>query len=179
MKKHRIYKTLSWITILVVSTALAGCGAFSFLGFGMASVNLQPSKTMNVGDEKQPLPIEVRIYQLKSDYKMKKADFKSIWKNDKGVLDETLLDKKEVMVYPGKNLEIEIEKKDEAKYIGVAAIFRKPDEESDGWKHIIELSSWNIGSQDIDLIIGKNSLKVGVLEEEENHDKNEDEKTGE
>jgi type VI secretion system VasD/TssJ family lipoprotein len=61
--------------------SLVGCGAFTFLGFGTASVNLQPSETMNVDDNGNPLPTVVRIYQLKSKYKMEKADFRSLWKN--------------------------------------------------------------------------------------------------
>jgi type VI secretion system VasD/TssJ family lipoprotein len=78
-----------------------------------------------------------------------------------------LLEKKEVTIYPGKKQEIEIEKKDDAKYIGIVAIFRKPNEEQDKWKHIVELSSWNVGSQGINIILGKDNLKIGVLEEEE------------
>lgn len=163
-KQNSKFLTFSACCWMILS--LVGCGAFTFLGFGKASVNLQPSKTMNVDDNGNPLPTVVRIYQLKSKYKMDKADFKSLWKNDKVLLDDDLLEKKEITVYPGKKQEIKIEKKDDAKYIGIVAIFRKPNEEQGKWKYTAEFSSWNLGSQDIDIILGKDNLKIGVLEEE-------------
>lgn len=165
MRKQTGKLSLLVVYLLIFAT---GCGAVKYLGFGMASINLQPSKTMNLGNNGSPLPTIVRIYQLKSKYKMEKADFKSLWRNDKVVLDDTLLEKKEVTVYPGQKQEIKIEKKDEARFIGIVAIFRKPNEETNGWKHIAELTSWTIGSQDIQLIVGKDELKIGILEEEKN-----------
>ena len=151
---------------LGASVFLTGCGYFRYVGLWMPDVNLQPSSKMNPGENGEPLPTGVRIYQLTTKDKMEKSDFKSLWKNDKAVLDDTLLAKKEVTVYPGKIQEIEIKKKSGASYIGVMAIFRKPNEESGKWKYIVKLTPWTFGSQDIDLIIGKDALKAGVLGEE-------------
>ncbi len=144
-----------------------GCGVTNMLGFGAAGINLQPSETMNIGENGNPLPTVVWIYQLKSKARMEKADFKTIWRSDKEVLDDDLLEKKEIMIYPGKNQEIALEKKDKTRYIAIIAIFRKPNEETGKWKQIIDANSWTIGSQELNSILGKDILKLGVLEEKE------------
>jgi type VI secretion system protein VasD len=149
-------------------SGLSGCGV---MGFGMAKVNLQPSKLMNVSDDGNPLPTVVWIYQLKSKNKMEQANFMAIWRNDKEILDDDLLEKKEVTIYPGKAQDIETKKKDGAGYIAIVAIFRNPDEDTNKWKQIFELASWSVGSQKINVIIAENSLKVGILKESESQEK--------
>ena len=168
-------KLISMIVSLLIFT---GCGVQKMLkesvGIGLANLHLYPADMMNVDDNQNPLPTIVRIYQLKSKYKMEKAGFKTIWRNDKETLDDDLLEKQEITVYPGKNREIGIEKKENARYIAIVAIFRKPDTETNLWKQIIEFESWTIGSQNIEISIEKDRLKIGV-EEEEKHEKEEKE----
>ena len=159
------------ISIIVSLLIFTGCGVQKiikeYVGIGLANIHLRPANMMNVDDNGNPLPTIVRIYQLKSKYKMEKADFKTIWRNDKETLDDDLLEKQEITVYPGKNRKIAIEKKENARYIAIVAIFRKPDTETNQWKQIIEFESWIIGSQNIEIGIEKNSLKIGVEEKEE------------
>jgi type VI secretion system protein VasD len=162
-------KTMRKLVLFFVSFLLLpslGCGVSKMLGFGEAEINLQPSEIMNIGENGNPLPTVIWIYQLKSKDRMEKADFKTIWRSDKEILDDDLLEKKEIMIYPGKNQEIELEKKDNTRYIAIIAIFRKPNEETGKWKQIIDADSWTIGSQKIDVIVGKDVLKLDVLEDE-------------
>ena len=161
MNKHA-EKTICLVYLLAV--LFSGCGC---LGFGTTDVYLYPAKKMNADDLGQPLPTVVWVYQLKSKDRMEQADFKAIWKNDKGALADDLLEKKEITIYPKEIQRVKLDEKEGVKYIAVVAIFRKPDEEANTWRKIIEVRSLTLGSQDIDLTVEQNVLKVGILKLEE------------
>jgi type VI secretion system protein VasD len=104
----------------------------------------------------------VRVYQLKGKSKFQQATFNDLWKSDKEVLGDEMVDRKEMTVQPGAKaeLEIDLEVKRGATYLGVMALFRKHDVE--GWRQIVEASSsaLNPMTPKVKLIVDKNMLKL-------------------
>jgi type VI secretion system protein VasD len=123
---------------------------------------LTTTKSLNQDDAGASLPVVVRVYQLKTPGRFQHAEFKTLWKNDKDVLESDLLERKELTVFPDAKavVEIDVQKKNGAEYVGVMALFRKPDMES--WKQIIraESSSWNPFTPKIKLVLDQYRVKL-------------------
>lgn len=97
-------------------------------------VQLVPTNAINQDDAGAPLPVVVRVYQLKGKERFQQATFKALWKGDKEVLGEDLVDRKELIVYPEKkaDLYIDLDVKHGATHIGIMGLFRQPQVE--GWR---------------------------------------------
>lgn len=125
-------------------------------------VMLTTTRSLNHDDSGAGLPVVVRIYQLKAPGKFQQAEFKTLWKNDKDVLEGDVLERKEVTVFPDAKsvVEIDVQKKNGAAYIGVMALFRKPEMES--WKQIVraESSSWNPFTPKIKMVLDQYRVKL-------------------
>lgn len=95
------------------------------------------TKQLNVNDDGAPLPVIVRVYQLRQKEKFEQASFTALWKGDKELLESDVLERRELTLHPESELtvELEVETKKGAEYIGVLALFRKPD--NDAWKKIM------------------------------------------
>ena len=64
--------------------------------------------------------------------------FNQLWKNDEGILGKTLLTRNELILNPASKDQVELDKHDEAKYVGVVAVFRNPIDRK--WRALRELS---------------------------------------
>ena len=104
-------------------------------------VVLKPAASLNQGDQGESLPVIVRVYQLRAKDKFQRATFNSLWKNDKEALEGDVLERKEVTVHPETEtrLDIDLDLKHGAVFIGVMALFRKPGVE--GWKQVVAANS--------------------------------------
>jgi type VI secretion system protein VasD len=91
--------------------------------------------TLNPDESGNPLPVVLRIYQLKDKEGIEEAEFKSLWKEDAKVLKESLLDRQEVTIFPGAGHQIQIALKKETNYLMAMALFRKPDGKT--WRRIV------------------------------------------
>ncbi len=144
--------------LLVVLALCIGCSSDT----EKWRVLLLPTGTLNQDDTGYSLPVLVRVYQLKGKDKFQQATFNDLWKSDKEVLGDDLVDRKEITVQPGTKaeLEIDLEVKRGATYLGVMALFRKHDVE--GWRQIVEASSsaLNPMTPKVKLIVDKNMLKL-------------------
>ncbi len=80
---------------------------------------------LNTDNMGRSFPVLVKVYELKSDNMFKNADFFSLQTNDKGVLQDDLLHKDEILLRPGKNAVIKRMLSPEASAIGVVAEFRE------------------------------------------------------
>jgi type VI secretion system protein VasD len=125
-------------------------------------VVLMPTNTLNQDDTGGSLPVLVRVYQLRAKEKFQQATFKTLWKSDKEALEGDLLERKEVTIHPGKEteLELDLEVKRGATFIGVMAIFRQPNAE--GWKQVVpaQSSAMNPFTPKVELVLNNNTIKV-------------------
>jgi type VI secretion system protein VasD len=129
-------------------------------------VSLASTKQLNVDDSGAPLPVVVRVYQLRHKEKFDEASFKSLWKSDKDVLEGDLLERKELTLHPESEvvLELEVDRKKGADYIGVMALFRKPDGNS--WRQVLstDISHMPFSTPVVKLILDQHTVTVKVKE---------------
>jgi len=125
-------------------------------------VQMVPTNTINQDDAGAPLPVVVRVYQLKGRERFQQATFKALWKGDKDVLGEDLVDRKELIVYPEKkaDLYIDLDVKHGATHIAVMALFRQPQVE--GWRQIAEATSSSLNplTPKVKVYVDRNMLKL-------------------
>ena len=121
-----------------------------------------PTSTLNQDDTGGSLPVLVRVYQLRAKEKFQQATFKTLWKSDKEALEGDLLERKEITIQPGAEteLDVDLEVKRGAAYIGVMALFRQPNAE--GWKQVVpaQSSAMNPLTPKVKLVLNNNTLQV-------------------
>ncbi|HTQ05817.1 MAG TPA: type VI secretion system lipoprotein TssJ [Polyangiaceae bacterium] len=71
-------------------------------------------------------PLQVRIYQLKSDARLRAASFEDVWQNDAKVLEGELVSVEEQTIFPGKTLQVSVTPKPDAHYLALVGLFREP-----------------------------------------------------
>ncbi|WP_152223646.1 type VI secretion system lipoprotein TssJ [Pseudomonas sp. SCB32] len=79
----------------------------------------------------------VRIYQLKDDKALDKADYPSLLSNSSSVLAEDLLDEHWLVLKPGEGAQLNAALANETKFVAVVALFRAPDRQEGNWRLIL------------------------------------------
>jgi type VI secretion system protein VasD len=72
------------------------------------------------------LPVQVRIYQLKSDAALKNAAFDEVWQKEAEILKADLVKSDEYTIFPGKTQVIPIKPSPDASRLAAVALFREP-----------------------------------------------------
>lgn len=125
-------------------------------------VTFTSTKLLNQDDSGEALPVVVRVYQLKGKDKFQQATFKALWKNDRELLEGDLLDRKEITVHPDSEtvLDVDLDVKHGAAFLGVMALFRKPDVTS--WKELVpaEASLVNPFTPKVKIVLDQSTVKV-------------------
>lgn len=152
------FATASRCLLLFAAVLAAGCSSDT----RKWQLALTSTKTLNEDDSGAALPVVVRVYQLKGKDKFQQATFKALWKNDKELLEGELVERKEIMVHPDTEtvLDVELDVKHGAAYLGVMALFRKPDVMS--WKELVpaQASSLNPFTPKVKLVLDHYTVKV-------------------
>jgi type VI secretion system protein VasD len=91
-----------------------------------ARVTIAASEQVNAGPDGRGLPVQVRLYQLKSEAKLMNAFFEEVWNDDAKTLEGDLLGKRELTAFPGKSQEIVLEPLPDGRVLGAVALFREP-----------------------------------------------------
>jgi type VI secretion system protein VasD len=91
-----------------------------------ARVTITASEQVNAGPDGRGLPVQVRLYQLKSEAKLMNAFFEEVWNDDAKTLEGDLLGKRELTAFPGKSQEVVLEPMPEGRVLGAVALFREP-----------------------------------------------------
>lgn len=121
------------------------------------NLSFLPTENMNADNRGGPLPTTIRIYLLKSDERFNNADFKSLWKKDLETLSEDLIERRDLNVYPENRAKISLKKAMDANYLGIVAIFRRPNEDNK-WKQMIDLQNTFPG--DISVVINRDNIEI-------------------
>lgn len=150
----RTYFNFSLLLFLcTVSFGLAACGKRAI------NLSVAGSKTLNVDDGGDPLPVLVRIYQLKGKEKIEGADFISLWKGDQAILEGDLLDRQEITLLPDTQVVIKVDPKKEAEYLALMVLFRKP--QGNGWREIIPLKGKKVRS--VEISVEEQAVKISKI----------------
>jgi type VI secretion system protein VasD len=71
-------------------------------------------------------PVQLQIFQLKSDARLRTASFEDIWQSAPKTLEGELVSSEQHTLFPGEKKTIAIAPKPDAAYVGVVALFREP-----------------------------------------------------
>lgn len=71
-------------------------------------------------------PVQLRIYQLKSDAKLRTASFEDVWQNDAKTLEGEVVASEQQTIFPNEKKTLTVNPKPDAAYLAVVALFREP-----------------------------------------------------
>lgn len=71
-------------------------------------------------------PVQLQIFQLKSDARLRTAAFEDIWQHSAKTLEGELVSSEQHTLFPGEKKTITVAPKPDASYLGVVALFREP-----------------------------------------------------
>ncbi len=145
------------LLLLLTALVVTGCSR-------TATLQVRGTAPLNLNEAGESTPVDVRIYQLKSDVNFRKAAFEKLWTKDKEALGEDLLaGPKTVSVLPGGAGEpaakVELgELVSGTNFIGVMAMYGKTDAKDnrtlvvavdDAEKYVIEFTRYSVGLRDV------------------------------
>jgi type VI secretion system protein VasD len=91
------------------------------------SLEIEATADVNLGPGGKPLPVVVRVYELKGQGTFMTADFYSLFDNESAVLGPDLIAREELTLRPGQRQEIKRPLAPDMAYIGVVAAYRDID----------------------------------------------------
>ena len=102
------------------------------------TLTLSASQRVNPTAEGEGRPVQVRVYQLTADARLRNASFEDIWQKDKDALQTDMLSVDQHTLFPGETKQIQLKTNPQAVYIGLVALFREP--QGKDWFTTYELS---------------------------------------
>lgn len=90
------------------------------------SIELSATDRVNAAPGGEGRPVQVRVYQLQSDARLRGATFEEIWQKDQEVLQTDLKSVDEYTVFPGKSQLVALKPNPEAHFLALVALFREP-----------------------------------------------------
>ena len=93
------------------------------------------SNALSTGDGR---PVQLHVYQLKTDARLRTASFEDIWQNQAKTLEGEVVSSEQHTVFPGEKKTITVAPKPDAAYLGVVALFREP--QGKDWFLIYEIA---------------------------------------
>jgi type VI secretion system protein VasD len=71
-------------------------------------------------------PVQVRVYQLRSDARLRTASFEDVWQNDAATLDKDLIGMEEHTLFPSETKLLPLTPQPGAGTLALVALFREP-----------------------------------------------------
>jgi type VI secretion system VasD/TssJ family lipoprotein len=90
------------------------------------TLSITATQRANASSAGEGRPVQLRIYQLKGDARLRTASFEDIWQNDAKTLEGELVSVEQQTVFPGETKEFTIAPKPDAHYLALVALFREP-----------------------------------------------------
>jgi type VI secretion system protein VasD len=91
-----------------------------------AEVKLTATDRVNPSEDGEGRPVQVRIYLLESDARLRNATFEEVWQDDKKALETDLKSVTEYTLFPGKSQSATLKLNPDAHFLAVVALFREP-----------------------------------------------------
>jgi type VI secretion system protein VasD len=96
--------------------------------------------SLNSGNDGKPLPVVVRVYQLKDAKALETATYIQLLEGDRERLKTDLLSTYEATLAPDAAVKLSEPMQDDAKFVGVVAFFRDPAHAQ--WQVVVPKSRW-------------------------------------
>lgn len=146
-------KIIKFIVATFIAASLSACTTTQ------VKLNVSATDNLNLNKFDEALPVVLRVYQLTDIQSFKTATFEELWKSDKSVLANSLITVEERTVNPADKIKIHFEQAEEAKYVGVFAIFRDRSEEN--WRVYHELNTGTIQlSTSLEVLLSSNAVTL-------------------
>lgn len=145
----RIIKTLL-ASLLIIS--LMGCGIAQSVSETAVEItdsvfkwnvrtlhlDLKARAELNTDDDGRSSPVVIRIYQLKDADNFNAASYQELVDNDSEILQESLIESKEVVLKPDTSISIDTPFDKKADVVGVIALFKEPNLKDNSWRILLE-----------------------------------------
>jgi len=89
-------------------------------------VTITASAQVNAGPDGRGLPVQVRVYQLKSEAKLLNAFFEEMWNEAAKTLAEDLVSVRELTAFPGQTQQFDLDQSPDSRVLAAVALFREP-----------------------------------------------------
>jgi type VI secretion system protein VasD len=121
--------------ILGLAVSLCGCGSAPPATPAEAPKKCEPiqptfsitaTKRANATAAGEGRPLQLRVYQLKNDARLRTAAFEDVWQDDAKVLDKDLVAVEQHTIFPGETKTVPVTPSPEAQSLALVALFREP-----------------------------------------------------
>ncbi|MET0611815.1 MAG: type VI secretion system lipoprotein TssJ [Pseudomonas caspiana] len=111
------------------------------------------------------VPTMVRVYQLRSEKAVERADYDKLISNDESALIGDLLDKQSVVLNPEQGAKLSVPLDPDAKFVAVVGLFRNPDIQMNTWRLTLTRDDLDPDAARV-IELGDNQLKLRPLVKE-------------
>ncbi|MBC3948664.1 type VI secretion system lipoprotein TssJ [Pseudomonas folii] len=170
------------LMLVALSASLGGCGLTQSVSDTTSStasaifykqvktlhLDFSARASLNTEDAQMnalSVPIMVRIYQLRSEKAVERADYDKLISNDEGALIGDLLDKQSVVVNPEQGATLSVPLDADAKFVAVVGLFRNPDTQKNTWRLTLTRDDLDPDLARV-IELGDNQLKLRPLVKE-------------
>lgn len=122
------------VGLALVVAASAGCSWFG--PRKDVGIKATTGPVLNRDDQGRPLSVVLRIYQLRDAGEFNRAPFEALARRDKEILGAELIDRREVVMIPGAEFSDTQKLNDQTRFVGVTALFRRPDQRM--WRYTFD-----------------------------------------
>jgi type VI secretion system VasD/TssJ family lipoprotein len=124
-------------------------------------INMEAKSDINPNRDGKSLPVFVHVYQLSGKNAFNKADLRQLLETPEQALGSTFLTKNELTIRPSTEEDINLNKKSNARYLGVAAFYRKP--QGNDWKKFVTIKvPENTVINRVDVKLSKTQVQTDV-----------------
>ncbi|ELY3083844.1 type VI secretion system lipoprotein TssJ [Klebsiella aerogenes] len=92
---------------------------------------------INADDAQQAMPLRIRVLQLNDRKTFDNTEYTDLLTQPDLVLKESLLTQRQLSVYPGQTVNLDIPMDEKAQFVAVVGLFRKPDRTRGTWKQVL------------------------------------------
>lgn len=124
-------------------------------------LGLSSAADLNMNNADESLPVVVNIYQLTDAKAFEKATFNELWKDDQGILGNSLLHKESLILDPATEQEVRSDRSPEARFVAVMAAFNNQSDSS--WRVVKEIKRsflWIKRSSHVNVLLKDNTIEI-------------------
>lgn len=122
-------------------------------------LDLKARAELNTDDDGRSSPVVIRIYQLKDADNFNAASYQELVDNDSEILQESLIESKEVILKPDTSISIDTPFDKKADVVGVIALFKEPNLKDNSWRIVLERGDLYI-TEPREIIASQYSIKL-------------------
>lgn len=140
-----------WILLCLPLLLLSSCGLYQKTTLATKSVakaifyrqvetlhlRFTARSAINADDAQQAMPLRIRVLQLNDRKSFDNTEYTDLLTQPDVVLKDSLLTLRQITVYPGQTVNLDIPMDEKAQFVAVVGLFRKPDRTRGTWKQLL------------------------------------------